>query len=166
MLLPGLSHPFLGLGPWALGIGENSGILLNSLILLSIYLYPLTCLSVYISLYIYIQCFWKTTFDFMYYSTQICHFSPLFFNFFSRSQIGKALGLVWEKRYCFASGMGPNIGPKLGRSRALPANLKGRGIKSVKLLTCMHQIKIEPKLTPYMCEYSKLQFACINHHGC
>ena len=44
-MIVGLSHPFLGLGPGALGIGKNSGVFLKigkktRHILLSIYLFP------------------------------------------------------------------------------------------------------------------------------
>ena len=116
----GLSHPVLGLGPGPLELGKIAAFCLKlgkitRHILLSIYVIPLTCLSVHVSLYI--QYFYKSTFDFTfyftYYSTQICHFSPLLFSFFSRSQIRKTWGLNWEKKILFSIGNGTEYRPQI-----------------------------------------------------
>ena len=118
----GLSHPFSGLGPLELGkiaafcleLGNKNKTYFVIHILVS---FLKICVSVHVSLYI--QCFKKSMFDFTYYSTQICHFFSTVFNFFLKESNWENLGSkLGKKRYYFALGMGPNIGLKLGRSRA------------------------------------------------
>ena len=56
----------------------------------------------------------------MYYSNQICHFFSTILQFFLKESNWENLGSkLGKKRYYFALGMGPNVGPKLGRLSAL-----------------------------------------------
>ena len=110
-----------GLGPLELGkiaafclkLGKNNKTFVIYIILVSFNMFKCICIFIHtVLLEIHVR------FHILFYSN-LSFFSPFFSIFSQGVKLGKLGVWIGKKRYYFALGMGPNIGPKLGRSRAL-----------------------------------------------
>ena len=113
-----LSHPFFGMGPRALALGKIAAFCLELeknnktyfvMILVSFNMFKRTCTFIHFCTY---SAFRNPRSISRTILLKFVISSHPFFNIFSKSQIGKNWGLNLEKKYYFALGMRPNIGPK------------------------------------------------------
>ena len=113
--LQGSRTPFCDWGPGPLELGKIAVFSLKLGKNQCIFCYPYTIVLVSLIVH-HVICILHGTFadfDITYYYSQVYPFFLHFSIFFSRSQIGKTLGLNWEKKILFCIGNGAEYRPQI-----------------------------------------------------